>query len=126
MENLLTKYYKALAVLKTQQKNMHTIYSLHDCLINYNRAQAIKTLSKVLFKYSKQINIIANLLNTPHINTFENVDVVEEYNKEKKLDENILYDIEYTIDCLIMIFAVDAGFASSLNEIANKLKNSIY
>lgn len=122
MENLLLKYYKTLSVLKSQQKNMQTIYNLQQCYADYNRVYAINLLSGVLYQYAKEINQIAGMMNKPYIQTFENVDIVEIYNQEEKRDEEILHNIAYAVDCLIIIFAVQAGIACSISEVVNKLK----
>ncbi len=125
MENLLLKYYKTLSALKSQQQNMQTIYMLESFYADYERVDAISFLSAVLFKYAKEINLIAGMMNKPYIQTYKNVNIVEEYNKEKKQDDDILHDISFAVDCLIIIFAVDSGIATSIPEVINQLKKNV-
>ena len=122
MENLILKYYNTLSTLKSQQKNMQIIYNLQACYTNFNKEHTIKLLSDTLFNFSKEINLIAGMMNKPYIKTFENTDIVQEYEKAKKEDHDILLDVAYTIDCLIIIFAVRAGIATSISEVVSNLQ----
>ena len=113
--NKLDNYFNALSRLKVAQEDVKLINLVVSAIENYERYYSINILSNILVTYKFEIDKISKLIGNDEI-TVEKKEPIERYNDEEISDEQVLHDLHYVHDCLILISAVNNGLAESLKD----------
>lgn len=113
--NKLDNYFNALSRLKVAQEDVKLINLVASAIENYERYYSINILSNILVTYKFEIDKISKLIGNDEI-TVEKKEPIERYNDEEISDEQVLHDLHYVHDCLILISAVNNGLAESLKD----------
>lgn len=111
----LDNYFNALSRLKVAQEDVKLINLVASAIENYERYYSINILSNILVTYKFEIDKISKLIGNDEI-TVEKKEPIERYNDEEISDEQVLHDLHYVRDCLILISAVNYGMAESLKD----------
>ena len=113
--NKLDNYFNALSRWKVAQEDVKLINLVASAIENYERYYSINILSNILVTYKFEIDKISKLIGNDEI-TVEKKEPIERYNDEEISDEQVLHDLHYVHDCLILISAVNNGLAESLKD----------
>ena len=100
--NKLDNYFNALSRLKVAQEDVKLINLVVSAIENYERYYSINILSNILVTYKFEIDKISKLIGNDEI-TVEKKEPIERYNDEEISDEQVLHDLHYVHDCLILI-----------------------
>ena len=109
-------YYNKIKHLRIAQGLVKDIDSLQYLLYAFNRKQAIHTVSHITLKYRSDLDKIGIYLSGRMITTGNQYELYHNYS-----DESLIDDINYLIDCLIVIGSVKYGGIKSLEEAINKI-----
>lgn len=112
--NLLKENYKTIQNLRSVNFIVQDISALQMCYKEKNREIIEKTLNQIIQKYQKDIQQIGKLYTKIPIISGENV-------YRDKTMHTLLRDIEYIIDCLIIIASVKSGIERGLGDVLHKL-----
>lgn len=113
---MLNFYYERICHLRIAQGLIKDINLLNSTLINYSRKKAISNISYIALKYQKELDKIAIYLSGRPVIIGQ-----EEVLYHDHTEENLLADIEYLIECLIIIGAAKYGVVSSIEDAIENL-----
>ena len=113
---MLNFYYYRFCHLRIAQPIINDINMLHSALITHSRKKAIDTISYITLKYNVELDKIAFYMTGRPVIKGEQDELYQDYS------QSILEsDIEYLINCLIIIGAVRFGVEKSLEHALQKI-----
>lgn len=118
---ILEKYFNRIRHLRMAKPYLDDINKLFNLLDNYNHRQAIVTVSKLTTKYEDGINKIGFLMSGRPVVKGQINTLYAEHT-----EDDMVADIEYIIDCIIIIAAVRFGVVKSYETAINELLNYDY
>ena len=114
----LKEYYKKLSTLKLAKPFLDDIDLLQKACLDCASTKTQKIITYISNKYEDGINEIGKLFTNKTVvsDTYENMYSV-------KTCQDVLDDILYLIDCVIIISCVKVGFKNSIKELIESIKN---
>jgi len=113
---IIEKHYETLRHLRMAKSYVDDIQKLNFVLNNFKRNQAIALLSKLTLKYEKGIDQIGFYLSGRPVIKGQ----IDNLYGDRSTDD-LVADIEYLIDCIVIIGAVNFGLAPSIESILEEL-----
>jgi len=114
--NLIENYYNSIKHFRGSLHYLKEIEEIEDAIIFYEQETAQNVIMFYADKYKTYLNKIGKLLTDVYV--YKDITI---YNT--KTDEDLINDLHYLIDSIIIIATVNLGLEKSLNEIIVKLKN---
>lgn len=114
-DNVLYSYYNKLLHLRVAKSIVNDIYKLGACLQNFSMQTSVPILSKIIYKYKRQVNIVGRELTG--IVTLGQPALYQE-----KTEEDIWFDLVYMMRVLMIIGAVKTGLAPSISFVVQQIK----
>lgn len=117
--NLLTKYYQTLLHLKSARRYVFDITTLNECFLNFDVENSISTLRPLVYKYRSELN---------QIGKYKTGITVKKDTRlyEKKTDDDLMFDLQYMIRCIILIGAVHCGLVNNIYLALEQLHDEGY
>lgn len=113
---VIENYYNTLQHLRMAKPYTDDIKKLNACLLKYRRKDAINLLSKLNLKYETPLNQISFYLSGRPIIKGEVNELYREYS-----DEQVVDDINYLIECIIIIASVKLRLCPDLDTILDEI-----
>lgn len=113
---MIQQYYNRLKHLKIAQSYVKDITNLLNLLDNYHRREAVNLVSRLTLKYEHGINKIGLYSDARSVEKGNVEDLYKDYS-----DENLVDDIEYLIECIIIIAVVNLKIEPSIETVIEKL-----
>lgn len=115
MEDILTKNLYIMKNLRSVKQEIDNYIILENLLENFDRDRAINELDRILTHYVKQIKEISKY--KTKVKVHEN----DEEIYETKTEDDLIGDIIYTMNCLIIIASVKCGLEKDIKSMCAKL-----
>lgn len=107
-ENVIQQYYDKIIHLRSARNFVNDIFLINDALINYSEEYAYSVINYLSVKYEKDINKLGRLMTG--VMVFDRVDYPE------KDEDDLLFDLMYLRDAIIIFAAVYTGLESTLHS----------
>lgn len=115
MEDILTKNLYIMKNLRSVKQEIDNYIILENLLNNFDRDRAIYELDRILTLYVKQIKEISK--HKTKVKIYEH----DEEIYEEKTEDDLIGDIIYTMNCLIIIASVKCGLEKDIKSMCQKL-----
>ena len=113
---MILQYYKRFKHLRIAQSYVKDIEILLYLLDNYNHYEAINTVSHLTTKYEDGINKIGAYFNARTVVKGEINELYQDHTSSDMID-----DIEYLINCIIIIAVVNLKIEPNIETVIKKL-----
>ena len=118
MHPVIEKYYNVIKNLRSCAPFIKEINECNDLLDNFDYMRAVQVINKYALKYQVDINNIAKLNSARPIVTSKNI-MEELYSK--KDDDDVIDDVKYIRDCIIIISSCVCGACSDLSTFVKEM-----
>ena len=108
---MLNFYYNRICHLRIAQPIIKDINLLNSLLNNFSRKKAITTISNIVLKYQTYLDSIAIHLSGRPVVTGETNSLYNDIT-----NDSLINDINYLVDCLVIIGAVKYGVVKSIED----------
>ena len=113
---MLNFYYDRIKHLRIAQPIIKDINLLENTINNYTKNKAIQNITYITLKYRLELDKIAIFMSARPVVIGEETKLYQDYQKE-----NLIEDIEYLIECLVIIGATKYGVVKSIEEALENL-----
>ncbi len=114
---MLEKYYSRMSHLRLALPLLTDISALENLIYNFVRPRVIQQLSYISLKYEQELQQIGFYFSGRTIVKGETSILYSH-----KTDDDLLDDIYYLIDCLVVIGAVRFGMEDSIESVLEKIQ----
>lgn len=112
-------YYSRICHLRIAQPIINDINLILSSIYDFKTGQAINVVSYISLKYQKELDRIAFIVSGRPVIKGNHIDLYMNYPTE-----NLMADLEYLVDCLVVIGSVRYGVEKSIDDAIKRINES--
>ena len=113
-ENVILEYYNKILHLRGAKNFLNDIILINDVLINYTEEYAYSAVNYLATKYQKDIDKLGRLMT--------GIMVFDRANYPEKDEDDLMFDLMYLRDAIIVFAAVHVGLEKTLHTAVVKIQ----